>query len=88
MAGIGPSSPELDETASPTTKRQTGSTERKSRTRRAHLWPNLSRGCTKEDPRLGEVAARTPARGDRSLEHHNSFKRAGWMWRGAAPLLI
>jgi hypothetical protein len=51
MAGIGPSSPELDETASPTTKRQTGSTERKSRTRRAHLWPNLSRGS--ERWRLG-----------------------------------
>jgi hypothetical protein len=37
MAGLGPSSLEFDETASPTTIQQTGSTGRKSGTWRAHL---------------------------------------------------
>jgi hypothetical protein len=73
------------DTSLPGIIQQIESTGRKSRTRRAHLGQNRSRGQDKEVARLGEAVARAPARGDRSLGLDNSFERMRWMRRGVAP---
>jgi hypothetical protein len=62
MAGLGPSSLEFDQTASPATIRQMEGTGRESGAWRTHLGQKWSQEGSQREPRLGMAAARVASR--------------------------